>query len=100
MRLLIHLLADYVRVGGYLQSFTLARVGGGALRCHRARPTSKGAPVLARISSTVTALPGCSSVRTSPPPFFTSNTQRSVMMRLTTFKPVIGSVHSFKIFGL
>ena len=55
--------------------------------------TSNGAPVFARTSSTVT--PGCSSVRTSPPPCFTSNTHRSVMMRLTTPRPVMGSVHSF-----
>ena len=39
-------------------------------------------------------------MRTRPPPCFTSNTHRSVMMRLTTPKPVMGSVHFFKIFGL
>src|SRR5438105_2300785 len=73
----------------------------GSRRCiasQRLSATSNSAPVLARTSSTVT--PGCSSVRTSPPPCFTSNTQRSVMMRLTTPKAVMGSVHCFKIFGL
>src|SRR5205823_2790066 len=49
--------------------------------------TSNGAPVLARMSSTVAS--EWISVRTSPPPSFTSNTHKSVMIRLTTLKPVI-----------
>src|SRR4051794_12692923 len=65
---------------------------------HYFSAASKAAPVLVRTSSRLTL--GCSSISTRPPPGFTSNTARSVMIRLTTPLPVIGSVHSFKIFGL
>lgn len=39
------------------------------------------------------------SVSTSPPLSFTSKTQRSMMIKLTTPSPVIGSMHFSRIFG-
>src|ERR1019366_2427475 len=57
---------------------------------------SSGGWVAARISSTET--PGARSTRTRPPPFFTSRTARSVMMRGTQPLPARGSVQLFSIF--
>lgn len=60
--------------------------------------TRNGVPVLARTSSVVT--PSANSINVRPWVKSTSNTQSSVIIRLTQALPVRGNSHCFKILGL
>src|SRR6267142_456846 len=66
--------------------------------CKLYNATLNSQPVLARTCSSVT--PGCISFSARPIDGTTSNTQRSVMIMLTTPLPVIGSLQALRIFGL